>query len=507
MESARLQGFLEKSTLTGNGGGYGCQFCSLIRYGFMNVKRGGIRLIAGMLLLFQAALPLQGWALSIGEEKRVGDHLLYSVRRELSVLDEPDISQYINRLGKQVLENIGPQYFDYHFFVVKSDQFNAFAAPAGLVFFYTGLVETMQSEDELFSVLAHEIGHVVSRHIAQRLEKGGKVSAASLLLGLAGLALGVPALSSGLLIGSVAAGQAINLQYSREDEEQADRLSYGWMQKMQRDPAAMEDMLRTMRRITRYRMGSETPQYLLTHPNPEARLSYVESLLESDSKQPGKKQYKKTDNFEFLRFKYRVLMQAIDHDKIRIHCANTQASAKDREQQVMARYGLALLAAEDHNFDQALQHLAAVREQYPGKDILEIDKAVVLLEAGRIEEARTLLEQAYKRDPTDMYGVYELATVELQRGNNPRAEQLLNKVVQAMPEYPKVYFDLGRIEADRKHEGASIFYLGKYNLYQGKEKLAKQYLTRASRDKSVPDAMRTEAKAILDKLKDIEKGL
>ena len=473
----------------------------------MHVKQSIIRWIAGVLLALQALSPLQAWALTIGEEKRVGDHLLYSVRRELSVLDDPDISQYINSLGKKVLENIGPQYFDYHFFVVKSEQFNAFAAPAGLVFFYTGLIETMQTEDELFSVLAHEIGHVVSRHIAQRLEKGGKVSAASLLLGIAGLALGVPALSSGLLIGSVAAGQAINLQYSREDEEQADRLSYGWMQKMQRDPAAMEDMLRTMRRITRYRMGSETPQYLLTHPNPEARLSYVESLLETDKKQPVKKPYKKTDNFDFLRFKYRVLMQAIDHDKIRIYCANTQASSKDREQQIMARYGLALLATEDHNFDQALQHLAAVQENYPNKDILEIDKAVVLLEAGRADEARALLEQAGKRDPTDMYGAYQLATVELQRGNNPRAEQLLNRVVQVMPEYPKVYFDLGRIEADRKREGASIFYLGKYNLYQGKEKLAKQYLTRASRDKRVPDAMRTEAKAILDKLKDIEKGL
>ena len=91
--------------------------------------------------------PLQATALSIGEERKIGEYLLYSMRKELLILDDPDISQYINKLGGRVLENIGPQHFEYHFFVVKSDQFNAFAAPAGLVFFYTGLIETMKTED------------------------------------------------------------------------------------------------------------------------------------------------------------------------------------------------------------------------------------------------------------------------------------------------------------------------------------------------------------------------
>ena len=204
------------------------------------------------------------------------------------------------------------------------------------------LVDNLDRE-ELDSVLAHEIGHVVSRHIAQRLDKGSKVGAVSILAGLAGLALGVPSLSQGLLVGSMAAGQAINLQYSREDEEQADRLSFGWMQRMERDPASMQEMLRTMRRITRYRMGGEVPQYLLTHPNPEARMGYVESLVELDAKRPDHKPYPKADDFAFLRFKYRVLLQSMDQDRLRIHCANTLASAQEGSQQaVMAHYGLAL---------------------------------------------------------------------------------------------------------------------------------------------------------------------
>lgn len=472
----------------------------------MNRNNRIFRLVAVFAMIVSMALPLRALALTIGEERKIGDQLLFSVRKELPILEEPDISQYINTLGRKVLETVGPQYFDYRFFVVKSNQFNAFAAPAGLVFFYTGLIETMKTEDELLSVLAHEIGHVVSRHIAQRLDKGAKVNATTLLLGMAGLALGIPGLSQGLLMGSMAAGQAINLQYSREDEEQADRLSFGWMQKMQRDPAAMDDMLKVMRRINRYRMGPDTPQYLLTHPNPEARMGYVESLLELEKQNP-KKEYGKTDNFDFLRFKYRVLMQSIDHDKLRIFCATTLSSATEAEHRTMAHYGLALLESEDRNFDQALRHLATVREQYPRRDILEIDRAVILTQSGRFEEARPILEETVKHNPNGMYGIYQLAKMELLHGNDSRAEQLLQRVAAVMPEYPQLYFDMGQIESNRGKEGTSVFYLGKYNLYLGRIKIAKQYLTRASKDTGVAEKLRAEARALIDKLKDLEKGI
>ena len=462
------------------------------------------RTIIVFMLITALCWPCQSLALTIGEERLIGQKILYSVRRDLHILDDPDISQYINRLGSQVLKVVGPQYFDYRFYVVQSEQFNAFAAPAGMVFFYSGLIEAMHKEDELVSVLAHEIGHVASRHLAQRLDKGTKVSMASLLLGLAGLALGVPGLSQGLLTGSLAAGQAINLRYSREDEEQADRLSFGWMQDMQRDPEAMKDMLRTMRRITRYRMG-DVPQYLLTHPNPEARLSYVESLLEMQGQQAPGSTLKTTDNFAFLRFRYRVLTQTTDLDRLRQYCTITLAQDKNADSQRMARFGLALIEAENRRFDQALEQLAIVQEQYPDRDILKVDQAVILQKAGHLTEARALLEPQVRRDPTDIYGLFQLARVEAATGNSARAETLLQQVAQAMPEYPQVYFELGQIETNRGAVGIGIFYLGKYYLYQGREELAVQNLKRARRDTGVPEKMREEAKHILAELEHINK--
>ena len=101
-----------------------------------------------------------------------------------------------------------------------------------------------------------------------------------------------------------------------------------------------------------------------------------------------------------------------------------------------------------------------------------------------------------------MYGLYQLAKLESMRGNVERAEQLLKRFASVMPEYPPLYFELGRIEANQGREGMAGFYLSKYNLYLGREKLARQYLTRASKDTTIPEKYRNEAKALLDKLKE-----
>lgn len=94
------------------------------------------KILSCFLCITLLTLPTHVSSMTIGEERRIGEKLLYSVRGEFTVLDDPDIHQYINRLGQNVLNIVGPQFFDYHFFVVQSSQFNAFAAPAGLVFLY-----------------------------------------------------------------------------------------------------------------------------------------------------------------------------------------------------------------------------------------------------------------------------------------------------------------------------------------------------------------------------------
>ncbi len=456
--------------------------------------------IAALLIIGQFLLPVHAYTFTVGEERMIGEQLLYAVRSKFDILDDPDISRYINGLGEQVLEAAGPQYFNYHFFVVKNDQFNAFAAPSGLIFFTTGLIKTVRNEDQLLSVLAHEVGHVTSRHISQRMSKQGKMTAATMLFGLASIAAGNAALTQGLLTGALAANKTAGLNFSRQDEEQADRLAYDWMRAMGRNPEAMKEMLKTMRRVTRYR-SEQLPPYLLTHPNPEDRLHYVRSLLELNRGKQTTSAVRNTDNFAFLRFKYRVLSQTLEGEELRIYFA---ASGKDREKQIMARYGLALLNAEERNFNEAVRHIEAVRREFPDKDILETDLAVFYLRAEKIEKAAELLRRAYQHDPADMYAAFHLAEAMEQQGDINEAERLYLEVATALPDYARLYYALGRLKSRQGKNGTSNFYLAKYHLYQGRIKYAKQYLRRAEKDQSVPTALREEAGAILKRLKELE---
>lgn len=456
------------------------------------------------LMAGQCLIPRKASGFSIGEERDIGEKLLLAVRGEFELLDDPDIVQYLNRLGQQVLAIAGPQYFDYHFFVIKNEQFNAFAAPSGLIFFNSGLIKTVQSEDQLLSVLAHEVGHVVSRHLSRRIAKQGKVTAASLLFGLASLAVGNPALTQGLFTGALAANQTAGLSFSRQDEEQADRLAFGWLKIMGRNPNAMEEMLKSMRRITRYR-SEQLPPYLLTHPNPEDRLDYVQSLLELERRKLDAKPYPEDlGSFSFLRFKYRVLSQSIDSEDLRVHCANTLASTEEGVRMAMAHYGLFLLNVKENSFEEAQKHLAVVQNEFPGRDILNVDLSALYIDAGEVDKAVPLLRRMYERDPTDMYCTFKLATAMAMQGRYEEAEKFYLEVAKNIPEYSQVYYELARVKSSQKKRGISTFYLAKYYLYEGRVKYAKQYLHRLEKDAQIPAVMQEEVKAILKRLEELE---
>lgn len=443
-----------------------------------------------ILSLLQVVNPRLSLSFTVGEEREVGEKLLYAVRAAFPIVGEPDIHQYINNLGDEVLTVAGVQYFDYRFYVVESEQFNAFAAPSGLIFFYTGLIESMTSEDELVSVLAHEIGHVVKRHLASRMKKGKIVNFATLGLALAAIAFGGGgAAAQALMTGSLAAGQSAQLHFSREDEIEADLMAYKWINDLQRDPYGQKEMLKTMRRITRYRMG-QVPQYLLTHPDPEARLDYVEGLLAADHRVVRERTSE--NDFSFLRFKYRLVSMVKDSKAARAYLASKMSDSRSSEFDVtMARYGLSQLDRKENSLERALKQIDQVIEELPGKEILYVDRAILLAEMGQIEQAKKILKKASRNDPFNMHATYHLAKILNKTGDTEEALQLFFDVSYEMPEYSTVYFEIGKIFAQKGMEIESRFYLGKYNLYEGKLKLAasnfKQVFKSAQSDQKMKD--------------------
>ncbi|MEW6220441.1 MAG: M48 family metalloprotease [Thermodesulfobacteriota bacterium] len=451
-------------------------------------------------LLAAAPMPAsRAWAFSVAEEREVGEQLLAMVRQELALLDDPDLTAYVTRIGRQVLGQAGVQYFDYHFFVVRDKELNAFAAPSGLIFIHSGLIETMDSEDELYGVLAHEIGHVVSRHIAERMEKGTKVGIGTMAAVLAGALLGSGDLAQAVITGALATGSSLNLKFSRQDEEEADRLAFHWLQEIDRDPHGQLD---TLRRLRRYQMMStgKLPPYLLTHPDPEARMGYVQDLLAISSGRT----YPKSDPFDFLRFKQRIRVASRDPASLIPHFTKELAAAGEPQAEALARYGLALAQLAAGNAQAAAEGLAAVVAAEPNRPILQADLGVALHEAGRYQEAKEVLTQARDRDPELGYATFHLARALGQLGERPRAIALLEGLIPILPDYSRLYFDLGGLHSAEGHTGVAYYYLGMHSWLTGDPERAVDFYKRALTELDSTDPLYEESKARWKRIQELE---
>jgi len=435
-----------------------------------------------ILTLFIAATMLQSiyrvnpvHAFSVGEEREVGEQLLTMVRRGFKLIDEPDVIQYINELGQETLTVAGSQYFDYHFFVINNKEINAFAAPSGLIFFHSGLIESLDSEGELVGVMAHEVGHVVSRHLSERIDKSAKINAATMLGVLLGIALGAGPLSQAIIAGSQAAGQSASLSFNRMNEEEADRLAFKWMQQQNRDPAQMVGMLHEIHTMNRYRMGY-VPPYLLTHPGPDVRMSYIQDLIIFSEKKP----YVQVDEFPFKRIKSRIISLSKEPMQLAFYYQNVLSSMEpDSEAAAMAQYVLsqAYLAASDYgNAEIALRKTMAF---YPDKPILKADLGVIYLKSGRYDEALNLLQETKRAERNNGYANFYLGIAFEKTGKLQEASDLYEELLVMMPDYSKLYYQLANLKAKLNKQEEGFYYYGYYYWYEGDLMSAKYHFSKS----------------------------
>lgn len=388
--------------------------------------------------------------------------MLAVIRKEFNLIDDLDVVQYIEGIGEQIVAAAGPQYFNYHFYVINNKDFNAFAAPSGLIFIHSGIIGAMKTEGELVSVVAHEIGHVMSRHIADRIDKTKKVSAGTLAMVLAGILVGGGALSQALITGGLATGEAMYLQFTRENEEEADRIGFALMQDLNRDPQDMVSMLKTMFKVSRIRMGN-IPQYLLTHPKPELRMGYVQDLIYVHPNE----NYMSFDQFPFKRIQLRMASLSEDPNKLKARYNREIRNTEDQESKIFAQYGLSLIYLEEGEYSRAIEGLTVVNNFFHDKVNVWVDLGRAYLSNGELDQALKYFDKARNSDPGNWYAAYYLALSLEKKGETVRAEQLYRQVQGHVPDYPPVYLQLAKIAGDKGDKGLSHFYLGLSFFYDG----------------------------------------
>ena len=230
-----------------------------------------------------AQLPVMGEqsTLNLQQERQLGLRVYRSLLVQDLVETHPLIDGFVNDLGYRLLDGLESSSRDYRFFVVRSDAVNAFALPGGFIGINRGLILKAVSIDQVASVLAHEIAHVELRHGMQMIDKGRQVGSTTTMAMLVGLLLGMADPSMGLaaIYGGAAAGQQEMINYTRENEYEADRIGINLLQAAGFRAQGMVEFFQIMQGISQ-NSGVSTIEYLRTHPIDSNRISEAQNRAE-----------------------------------------------------------------------------------------------------------------------------------------------------------------------------------------------------------------------------------
>jgi len=386
-----------------------------------------------------AGLPSMGSAssqeLSPALEALLGNAIMEQGRRDPSYIDDPDVTQYLNAMGARLAAHAPAHQQQVRVFGVRDAQINAFAMPGGYVGINSGLVVQSQSESELASVVAHEIGHVVQRHIARGMtqqSQSGNIMMASIV----GALLAALAGSSDLAMGVAAFGQASaidqQLGFSRHAEREADRVGFEMLTRAGHDPQGMVRMFNRLMTMSRLNEGI-VQAYHSTHPPSIQRLSDIENRV-ARTKPVA---HQDSEDFWYVRAKLRVLQARDTQAQHRaIEALQQETRQAQGVVQAAAWYGLALAALNRSDTGAAT---AAWQQamQTQGQSPYLAQIGIVLAQTP--SQALALADQAWQRWPHHMGLAFARAQALRDVGRHAQAVTFLQDCIQQWPNVPRLY--------------------------------------------------------------------
>src|SRR5947209_2786711 len=231
------------------------------------------------------------------KEVRLGRELAAQVEREVKFIDDPVVTEYVNRVGQNIVLHSDAKV-PFTIKVIDSDEVNAFALPGGFFFVNKGLLLAADNEAELAGVMAHETGHVAARHAMRNQAKGQAMD----FLALAGILFGGPIISNVLYNGGGFFETMALLKFTRGAEAEADRLGVQYMWAAGHDPNAMATMFEKLEAKNKKKPGTLAKMFQ-DHPAPADRRAAALALA---ARFPERDEYVISSS-EFQRVKNRLL--------------------------------------------------------------------------------------------------------------------------------------------------------------------------------------------------------
>lgn len=405
--------------------------------------------------------------ISPAQEKELGDAFFRSLHRQLDISDDAEIQQYIQDLGNRLAMHSDTPSQAFHFFVVMDDMINAFAGPGGYIGMNAGLILMTEAESELASVMAHEIAHISQRHLYRAFEAASRLSIPAAVATLAAIVLATqsPELGQAALVAIQAGSVQFQIDFTRDNEQEADRVGMKNIVASNYDPRSMPTFFERLQQSTRF-YGGHIPEFLRTHPVTVSRISDTRGRAD----QYPYRQYLDSHGYLLVRAKLRVLMGS-DKEKV-FNYFRVREQQGTTLQRAVARYGTGWTLLKQQQFSEAGKIFQALVNEYPNQSQYINALAKTALEAQEYQKSLKLYQHALQRFPNNHAIKIDSIQSLLKAGHAQTAQKQLLSLDQKTKKTPLYFELLSQSYAALKQMAESHRYVAEYYYTIGLTKVA-----------------------------------
>lgn len=408
------------------------------------------------------------------QERRTGETVMRNLRRNHFIVDDPLLMSYINDLGYRLLSHYdGELNHQFYFFIVKDGDLNAFALPGGFVGINYGLIIRTENESELASVMAHEIAHVTQRHYARAYDVDADSELPILAAIVAMIALGGSGdsgdLGQALIATSVAANAQKRINFTRHNEEEADRIGISLLYKANFNTLSMATFFEKMDKESRLH-GSSVPEFLRTHPVTVNRISDARNRASQFDRIS-------TDNeLSFHLMRYRIIVLASHDIEHTLAFFENEIKNTVGAQNTAAKYGYALISLSAEKYTQANTTLKKLIKNDPNRIAYILAYADLAMAQGNNKQAIQLYEDALKLYPNNEALTHDYIILLLEQKSYSKSEKILQSIIKTKPYNPIFYKHLAMTRAKlgfpgRSHEAMVEYYYQIGQFHQALEQI------------------------------------
>lgn len=430
--------------------------------------------------------------LSKSEEARIGRAIMRSIRMSGQIVEDPQVTEYINEIGHRIAAQANDGDHSFTFFVVDDPNINAFALPGGYIGVHTGLLEATRSEDELAGVLAHEVAHVTQRHIARAVHANQRQSILSTAIMLGAILAGAAGGSGDAMQGAIAVAQGTAAQqqinFTRSNEYEADRVGISALADAGFDPQGMASFFEVISSDTRP-VEARIPEFLRTHPVSSARIAEARGRARS---YPSVESQDST-NYGIARARLMVSAAGTPEQAVSLYEQKRYERQDDVE-----RYGRAVAYQRAGRHGEANRIFEELVNKDPKVIPYHVGLAQTQLALEQVPQARATFERARELFPRNVPLTIHYAEALLQLGEAQRAHQMLLDLLNNVPPTPEQVRLIARAAIEAGDTAEAHYYMAEYSFMTGDLVQGVHFLQQALRVPDIQEIQRIRFEARID---------